>query len=224
MNPLIIVLGIVIIVFLYYIIQYYFFNSKSLAAKIYLKESPADISSNIIINPNSVIYTFGTWVYVNNFSTSTLLSYKNPTETPLFSLKLGPSTPKLTAEIKGASNTNISIITNNFPIQKWVHVLVSVDTLYADCYLDGKLVISKKLDYPITNSPTSTPGISFGQQTGTTNPDIYLAKVTRWDHPLDPQSVFTEYSAGNGLNNSDLSVGLLVATEDANNTYPIYSN
>ncbi len=221
MNPLIIVLGIVIIVFLYYIIQYYFFNSKSLAAKIYLKDSPVDISSNIIINPNSVIYTFGTWVYVNNFSTSTLLSYTNPSET-LFSLKLGPSTPKLTTEIKGASGLNISIITNNFPIQKWVHVLVSVDTLYADCYLDGKLVISKKLDYPITNSPTSTPGISFAQ-TGD-KPDIYLAKVTRWDHPLDPQTVYTEYSAGNGLNNSDLSVGLLVATEDANNTYPIYSN
>lgn len=223
MNPLIIVLGIVIIVFLYYIIKYYYYNTKSLAAKIYLKDSPADISSNIIINPNSVLYTFGTWVYVNNFSTSTLLSYKNPTET-LFSLKLDTSTPKLTAEIKGTTGLNRSIITNNFPIQKWVHVLVSVDTLYADCYLDGKLVISKKLDYQITNSPISTPGISFGQLTGTTKPDIYLAKVTRWDHPLDPQSVFTEYSAGNGLNNSDLSVGLLVATEDANNTYPIYSN
>jgi len=229
MNPLIIVLGIVIIVFLYYIIQYYFFSVKSLAAKIHLNESPTDISSNVITNPSSALYTFGTWVYVNNFTTCTLFSYvTTPIASPdprLFSLELGTNNnPTLRAIVKGAVEQSTINITNNFPIQKWVHVLISVDTTYADCYLDGKLIVSRSLSAnQITKSPDKIPYITF-KQSNSSSPDIYLAKVTRWDHPLDPQSVFTEYSSGNGLSNSDFALGLTVTNDDTTKNYKIYSN
>ena len=239
MNPLIIILGILIVVISFYLINYYFFTTKTLATKIYLKESPADIPSTAIKNPNSVLYSFGTWVYVNNFTNCRFLTYTTSSDiqpnNTLFSLILGRTAnignmnkPVLTAFIngKGPDNSNINkaiIITNNFPIQKWVHLLVSVDTTFVDCYLDGKLVTSSPLtpNEQIIKGPESSPFITFKNNTP---PDIYLAKVTRWDYPLDPQSVYSEYSSGNGVDNTSLSVKLTVKTEDSTKDYNIYSN
>lgn len=242
MNPLIIILGVIIIVILYYIIKYYFFTTNYLAEKVHLNENPVDISSNEIKNPNSILYSFGTWVYVNNFTNCRLFTYSTagPTVTgdnTLFTLILGkdPYTgignkdkPRLTALINGTTSgekksSNQVIISNNFPIQKWVHVLVSVDTTFVDCYLDGKLVISNPLtpDNQFAIAPTAVPSITYKN---INSPDIYLAKLTRWDHPLDPQFVWTEYSAGNGISNDDLSIRLLVKTEDDTKNYKIYSN
>jgi hypothetical protein len=223
MNPLIIVLGIVIVIIIYYFIQNYFLLKTPLANKINLKVPPADISLNTSDNPNSILYSFGVWVYVAQFSNSTLFSYKTATKT-YFKLKLsGNNTPTLIAEVSGKNTsnqdfTNTINISTNFPIQKWVHVLVSVDTTYVDCYLDGKLVISNPLtpNNQITQSPSITPTINFSNSP---NPDITLAKITRWDHPLDPQSVWNEYTAGNGLDNSNFYLGLKVNTND----YKIYS-
>ena len=245
MNPLIIVLGIVIFVILYYIIQYYFFTTKSLAAKIYLKESPADISSNVIINPSSILYSFGTWVYVNNFSNCRLFTYSTTatttatttTDNTLFTLVLGKdgtigenNKPKLTAFINGKKSSNVNInkqviISNNFPIQKWVHVLVSVDTTFVDCYLDGKLVVSNPLtpNEQITTAPTAVPSITFKNSTNP-SPDIYLAKLTRWDYALDPQMVWTEYSSGNGISSNEFAIGMTIKSEDNIKNYNIYSN
>jgi hypothetical protein len=141
--------------------------------------------------------------------------------------------PRLTALINGktADNKFINsevIVSNNFPIQKWVHVLISVDTTFVDCYLDGKLVISNPLtpDRQIATSPTQVPSITFKNSTPSSNPtpDIYLAKLTRWDHALDPQTVWTEYSSGNGISNSDFAVGLTVKSENYTKNYNIYSN
>ena len=118
MDPLIIVLGIIIIVILYYIIQYYFFTTISLAAKIHLNENPSDISSNVIVNPNSILYSFGTWVYVNNFTNCRLFTYTtaSPSVTSnntLFTLILGKDNgignadkPRLTALINGKTANN----------------------------------------------------------------------------------------------------------------------
>jgi hypothetical protein len=237
MNSLIIVLGIVIVIILFYLYRY-FFTKKSLATNIHLNENPADISSNLIQNPNSILYSFGTWVYVNNFSNATLMSYviSSNDANPLFKLQIGgvrdgeSNKPTLRAIINGTGangkNTITEIkITGNFPVQKWVYVVVSVDTTYIDCYLDGKLVISKPIQTQITNSPTSTPYITFRQPAGSSaSPDIYLTKVFRWDYPLDPQTVWTEYSSGNGLpNRKQFSIGVFSKTDGATNSYDLYS-
>ena len=243
MNPLIIILGIIIVVIVFYLIKYYFFTTKTLATKIYLKESPVDISSNVITNPKSILYSFGTWVYVNNFSNSRLFTYTTSADVgnnTLFTLILGMdrtvgtnNRPQLTAVIKGKGQNNQDvdkrvIISTNFPIQKWVHLLVSVDTTYIDCYIDGKLIISNPLtpNDQIINSPTQTPYITF-QNSGSNsnlNPDIYLAKLTRWDYPLDPQSVWSEYSQGTGLSENSVAVDLTVKTSDTTKNYNIYTN
>lgn len=236
MIPLIILLAVLNIIIVFYIIQYYF-ATKSLAKNIHLSENPTDISSNEITNPRSILYTFGTWVYVNNFSNATLMNYVTASSgsVPLFSLVLGgvnndgfKNKPTLRAMITGTSSTgnavNEIIISRNFPIQKWVYVTISVDTTYVDCYLDGKLVISKKLENQITSSPTVDPYITFKGPAGQTqSPDIYLTKLARWDKPLDPQSVWNEYSSGNGVNQNDYSFGVYAKSDGTTNNYKIYS-
>ena len=249
MDAWIIILGIIIVVILFFLVRYYFFSKNSLVSYADLSTVPADISSNIITNPNSILYSFGTWVYVSNFTNSSIFSYvkggssgiagKSITENEnmIFSLVLGKAggigtsnSPVLTACVAGSSGAvqtslNTVVITNNFPIQKWVHVLVSVDTMYIDCYLDGKLVISSPVKNQITSSPSSVPAITFAQPTPGQNPQIKITKLTRWDHPLDPQSVWNEYSSGNGLSQGgNLTVGLFVNSDSGTNNYKIYSN
>lgn len=237
MLPLIILLAVLNIIIVFYIIQYYF-SKKPLANYINLSENPSDISSNEITNPRSVLYTFGTWVYVNNFSNAALFSYITKGDnrsSPLFSLVLGGANdgfknkPVLRAMITGTSSMgnalNVVTLSQNFPIQKWVYVTVSVDTTYVDCYLDGKLVVSKKLEKQVTNSPTSDPYITFkGVGDQYQSPDIYLAKLTRWDKPLDPQSVWNEYTSGNGVSQVNYTFGIYTKSDDTTNEYKVFSS
>lgn len=232
MNPLIIILSVIIVIIIFLIIRSYFFSTKTLATNINLKDNPVDISSGEITNPASVLYSFGTWIYVNNFQNNRIITYKDTVQgsapVPRFSLVLGgqdsntesANKPTLTAVLNiNGNNLQKVIITTNFPIQKWVHVVVAVDTTFCDCYLDGKLIVSKQIPQILTGQNGS---IKFGNLGGQ-NGDIMLTKVTRWDYALDPQTVYTEYSSGNGLSQSaNLSLALNVKTDSNTKEYKIY--
>lgn len=235
MNPLIIVLSVIIVIIIFFIIRSYFFSTKTLATNINLKDNPVDISSGEITNPASVLYSFGTWIYVNSFQNNRIITYRDPTTPPSatnpsrFSLVLGGSEhnpdamnkPVLTAILNVNNKPEMIVITRNFPIQKWVYVVVSVDTVFCDCYLDGKLIVSKQIPQILTGQSGS---IKFGKFSGV-NGDIILTKVSRWDYPLDPQTVWNEYSTGNGLSQAaDLSIALNVKTDSSTKEYKIYSN
>ena len=92
-----------------------------------------------------------------------------------------------------ANEKGTIVVTDNFPVQSWVHVIVSVSNNYIDTYINGKLTKSiKESDgiYP----PSSTAGpITFGTCNGT-----ILAKLIRTTKATDPQTAWTKYSAGNG--------------------------
>jgi hypothetical protein len=48
------------------------------------------------------------------------------------------------------------MITDNFPLQKWVYIIISVDNQYVDAYLDGKLIQSHRFYIPQTSAMGST--------------------------------------------------------------------
>jgi hypothetical protein len=223
MESWIIILGVIIVIIAYFLIKYYFFSVQYSVSKKYLKtDSGKPITLGTDPETRSINYSFGSWIYVNNFSDTIIYSYnQGAANPPVFALILGgviksslegtgadgnigsAGTPVLTAYINGATSTggtnripNTVTITNNFPIQKWVHVLVSVDTTYVDCYIDGKLIISK----PLTNQITSEIGSATDEsKIGFYLSDIWLTQLNRWNKPLDPQSVWNEYYKGNGL-------------------------
>ena len=55
-------------------------------------------------------------------------------------------------------------ITNNFPLQKWTCILVSVDNKIIDVYLDGKLV--KSIENKTTINSDASQGIGLKENYG----------------------------------------------------------
>ena len=199
MNTAVIILGVLLIV-ITYLVFFVFTGSQSLTAKVDLGTQQTAIPASDISDPGSVRYSFETWVYVYQFdgtggkylfsrgSTSDI-SKKN------IGLKFSDTTPTLNLEyaVTGTDNYKNLVVSNNFPIQTWTHVIVSVDNNYIDVYMNGKLV--KSINVTLEAPSTSTP-IEYG------TPNAYLAKFVRNTYPIDPQTAFDHYSSGNGISSS----------------------
>jgi hypothetical protein len=206
MDTIVIVLIFIIIVLLYSL--YYFSKSSTnIKGTLYnLNNSNTSISSDALPNSSTNRFSYGAWVYVNtwNKNSNKLIYFSGASTNPIVSLTLGTTTPDLKAVVEG--NPSIAI-TNNFPIQKWVHIVISVDSNVADCYLDGKLVVSRQL---ATVQPIpATYSINFGTF------DAYLTGLEYIPKPLNPQEVWYKYMAGNGYSGGKYGVDLSIKKDDS---------
>jgi hypothetical protein len=155
-----IILGVIVIVLLYLVYTYYFSSSTTISSSLWLSNNNAPVTT--IANPNTSVFTYGLWIYINTWSQAPMNIFSCGTQgQTYFSLDLPTSSPTLTCTIntgttacsQGTSQT--IVITNNFGIQRWVYVLVSVNTNIVDAYLDGKLVNSTQLFLvPVTIGPS----------------------------------------------------------------------
>ena len=117
-------IGLAILVILLFYILYTFFLMKSTelttTASLSSSNPPIDIN-----RPNGLRYAYGIWIYVNSWDSNTDKTiFKRDSSIKLFfdSLK-----PELQCELY-VNQDNVSVtITDNFPLQKWVHVVISVD-------------------------------------------------------------------------------------------------
>ncbi len=98
--------------------------------------------------------------------------------------------PIKVSELVADSKSPIINVTDNFPLQKWVFIVVSVDNYIVDVYLDGKLVKSVQISQV---NPDSTSNVYVGS-----GYDAYIANFQRWSYPLDPQTAWNSYMSGNG--------------------------
>lgn len=217
MNITVILLGIVIILLVYVLYKYVTKPSALTTDLIDLNKTTQTIPVDKIVGNNSTRYSYATWIYVNSWNTNAekILIQRGTIDAnkvgPDMKLFLDGSTPALKYMYKDTSSTpgNKEItITSDFPLQKWVYVIINIDGTIFDAYIDGKLVMSKKLATPPT---TSVNVINLGLS-GTTM-DIYLAKVSRWDKVIDPQTAWNYYMEGNGVSsgvlpNYNVKVGL----------------
>lgn len=207
MNVALIILIIVILVLVLYLIYYVGFSSQIL---IDLNKSNASIAFADIKNPANTSFTYSTWIYINNWSTSSkvICMAQKPSAETKFRLYLDNNQPILKADIyttdpDSTKKTKTLQVTNNFPIQRWVYVVISVNDAIIDCYLDGKLVKSQQLQYlPDMNGDYS---ISHGVF------DAFLTKFYRISTPTDPQTVWNSYLSGNGFSNYGPSYGFSFA-------------
>lgn len=210
MNYYVIFLGVLVLLLLYVLYINYVSTPSKLTALVDLKTQNTSIPYTNLANRDSTRYSYSVWIYVNSWSSDNvkkILSRGND-----FSLSLDKNTPTLrcniASSVPSSSNSDI-IITNNFPIQKWSYVIISVDNQIIDLYLDGKLVLSTKLN----NIPlVSTSNIKLGDD----NPsDIFLANLVRLPTPMDPQTAWSNYLSGNGMNSSsNLNIKLSVLQDN----------
>jgi hypothetical protein len=211
MNYLLIVLGILIVLIAYYVYLIYF-GEPIVVKLINLNSTNPEVSGSVIKNPISVKYSYYTWIYISTYPTTLgsapfqpLMSYVNGGNTQFVLYLSTPTTLNCgigskTSTITGSNNTailangmNTIVITNNVPIQKWIYVVVSTDGIYADIYLDGKLVVSKVLQNRVSTALDVNSKITFG-----TGQDVYISNLTRVPYQVDPQTVWTNYMKGNG--------------------------
>jgi len=194
MDLLLVFLGIVLVIILYYFL--YLSGTTVLSNKLDLSTKQTDISIKDIQEPSSRKYSYEVWMYVFNFQGSSdyIISRESSTAGKKnIGIKLDSSSPKLMVEYTTNSGNPVSVtITDNFPLQTWVHLIVSVDDTYVDTYMNGKLV--KSIQDKGIDTPSATSTIVYG----VTN--CYLAKLSRSVSPTDPQTAWDKYSAGNGEN------------------------
>jgi Concanavalin A-like lectin/glucanases superfamily len=205
LSPIAIILGIIIVVLIYVLYKYFTTSTATLGSLVDLSKTNSGTpftKKEDLKDPTTTRYSYGLWLYIDTWDTTSdkTIFYRKSSAvpTPLYDIKLylDTSSPTLRCSFytttTDSSKTETIIITTNFPIQKWVYITVSVDNNIIDCYIDGKLVTSQQLK---------------GNLQSQTNSDIYvgnfnahLAKFQRTNAPTDPQTVWSNYSAGNGGN------------------------
>lgn len=184
MNYTFIILGIIVAVLIYVLYLYFSDDSTKLFEYQDLNKSAINLTEDNV-NQKGTEYAYGFWIYVNNYNgPQTLLQRED-----ILKVYLPGSTPTLKVDIKTDSATEIIDVTNNFPIQKWVHVVVSKQGQIVDVYIDGKLVKSHML----ANTGVETAGTLTSGQI-----EAFMARLKVWKHALNPQTVYDEYMKGNG--------------------------
>lgn len=211
MNYTLIILGIILILVLYVLYRFVYDRQTMVSNKQYLADNPPDKSFEDLANPESSRYSYNLWIYANTISgTETIFSIDKAASPIKFKLEI-TNTGNLQFDISGNTNN----VTSNYPLQKWVCVSISVDNNIVDSYLDGKLVKSQKIDIS-TNKPDKNSKISLGK--GDKTGDIYIAEFERLPYPIDPQTAWDRYMAGNGgsyISNAFAAYGAnLILTKD----------
>jgi hypothetical protein len=204
MNYAFVILGVVFIFVLYYYL--YSDGSAVLSNKLDLNTAQSAVPITSISSPDSRRYSIEMWMYVYNFGGSVTPTYiisregvendgTTAVKTKNIGIKLDNTSPKLYVEyskkITNGSKSESQLITDNFPLQTWVHLIVSVDNSFIDVYMNGKLVKSFQ---DTINAPSATSLIQYGQV------NCYLAKMTRTLSATDPQTAWDHYISGNGEN------------------------
>lgn len=205
MNWIIIILAILLVFLIYILYGYITDTTTRLNKSANLSISNQDIP----FSNSSSSYTFSIWINVNSLPT---------TETPVFissdnniKLSLDSNSPTLKCTFITNGNSNkTDLITNNFPIQAWTYITISVDNQFVDYYLNGKLVKSV-YNKDALNKPGT--GEKSYIRFGILNASISEFKFNQ--QASDPQTVWTNYLKGNGqssissLNSFNMKVSLL---------------
>jgi hypothetical protein len=222
MDPVIVVIGVALtVVIAYMIISGYL--TGAVGKEQDMSKAISAISADSLSKPDAARYMYGMWLYVNAWPTAGALPATAvvPARTPIFTrnkdmeLFLEGTTGKLVLNMLSAESTTTAAasvqaitITNNFPIQKWVYIVISVDNKIVDLYLDGKLVKSVNISLT-THVPDASQPITFTMLPPGSS--AFMTKFSRIPVIADPQSVWNLYmqSSGTGTNgNGKLGVNL----------------
>lgn len=199
MNAVAIILGIVIII-LFFVLYKYFTTTATLLTPrtiIKLKENQASNTITKIDNPTSNQYAHGIWVYVNSWDKDIEKTFINYTGS--MKIYIDKYRPILKVDIMVNKNPVTTIVTENFPLQKWVFIIASLDNEFLDVYLDGKLIKSAKFSPNTPDVASSTPEITLGNKPFVPF-DAFLTKFYRWSVAMDPGTAWNYYMKGNGQN------------------------
>jgi len=203
MSQLIWILLLVIVIILAYIIYRYFTQTnKTLTKSIYLNDTTETgvtsslISGDKISNPQAANFSISYWIYVNSWnSNSKKYVFSCSPPNGYLSMYFDETKPTLNVKFttgckKHVPATETIKVTDNFPLQKWVYVILSVNSNFVDMYLDGRLINSYKMknsDLYLTCSKDKW-SIQMGS-----NFDAYIYGFVRDIKEMTPQTAMSNY-------------------------------
>ena len=221
MNFILIVLSIIIIFLLFLIYRSLMASSPALVTNISLKSGNTDIALSKLKIKDYSTYNIEFWIFVNTNTSDISFSSMNNNN---YNGKFG-KTNNSKGCILQTNNTHLSldlysdnvftfyngrndaaspakaypsVMTNNFPIQKWTCVVVSVqNNSLVDLYINGKLVQSA--NYNSSDSinkiikPLSTESLQFGNKL-----DAYITKLRINSVAMTTTTAWNNYLKGNG--------------------------
>ena len=196
MNYTLVILGIVLLLVIYILYKVLDEKSRSVASKMDLKVSNQSVAVENTGKADSTRYYISTWIYVNNLPDSDTTIYKLENSSTKYLELLLTSSAVLKYKIMDTQPTEQTYtIMSNFPLQKWVNIIISVDNDTVDLYIDGKLIRSHKVEKRIQQISKTGTNIIFGSPV-----DAYLAKMERQPKAMDPTNAWNKYMEGNGGN------------------------
>ena len=208
----------------FYLIYIYFFKTQStLVTSLYLNKTPATvIDGKTFSSPNSPYSSYGIWIYVNSWNSNSQKTIFTTTGSEL-SLYFDATRPSLYCSIQtgcsaSASQTERILISDSFPLQKWTYVIISLNGAFIDCFLDGKLITSHKLNNSALAISCTSNNWSLNMGTGF---DAYAYNLIRYTEAMSPQKAYqTFYSTAPSGNSTGLltgsSVNLAIVTNNDN--------
>jgi hypothetical protein len=233
MTYWLIILGIIIVI-LIYILFTFFYATPPLISKADMNNQIPMITHNSLENAASQSYTYNLWISLNALPASqnscnyifnmgpmttgapSFILYFDTNNKPRLSIALGEGNITNNVFSLGSNPPkNNQLITDNFPLQTWVFLSISVESgNIVDCYINGKLVKS----FYTSSVVTPKGDINFGIL------NANISQFSRLPNASDPQTVWNEYLKGNGIANSK-SYGMNMALTQNNiakNTWVIF--
>lgn len=223
------IIGMLIIIVIYLVYKLMFGKTEKVLSEsvVSAKKSQVISSEEIPINKQTSNYTYSIWVYVNNWddgygNEKPILERKSPNGEVAPGIYLAAMANdiiiKSALENGGTGAVNEHRCTlANIPLQKWIHIAVSLNTRALDVYLDGKLVRTCMLEGVAASNTNSnltiTPNGGFDGYTGT---------VKYIPDRINPQQAYDLYKQGpggssmGGLNKYKVRVALLEDGETTN--------
>ena len=203
MNYLAIGLALIIIIIIYYV--YYYFTNNTLTAGLQPLNQTVSFTHDKLKNPSSYTYSYQLWLYLSSpVSNTTKIFYRGSSGSNAYSeFELDITGTQLTLSAGSGTNGNPPVqvmnITQNFPIQKWVYLVINVYNLQTvEAYINGKLAKTVNISNSnniIPNSKTSSLYVGDYSLNG------YTTRFIRLPSTLDAKTVWNNYLSGNGLTN-----------------------
>ena len=218
MNFIFIISSIIIIILLFVIYRFIVAPQTSLVKNIYLPNSVPDIPLSKLKIKDYGNYNIEFWIYVNSLpsTNNSYISTDSKLNNNYFNSNGNPngfifqtSSGNLSLDLYSNSTLTFyngrqkdssyypSVMTNMFPIQKWVYIIISVrNNSLIDLFINGKLTQSTNYDgndpYKIIK-PNINESLQFGKKI-----DAYITKMHINENAMNTKTAYEKYLEGNG--------------------------
>jgi hypothetical protein len=210
------VLAVVIILLLLYVIFKALTTNYATLGTMQPSKNETILTGDTLPRSIKVNSAVSIWFYVKEWvGESHIIRFRNATNVVLMSVKLHKTINNVVIQPRSDPASKTCDI-SEFPLQKWVNLIVSFNGAALDVYLDGKLIKSCVVDRG--SELNNTTSIVLGE----TGKDFgFITNVKLKSNPIAPQEAWDIYSQGFGgspwsdlLNKYKLKLSFMVDNQE----------